>query len=65
MGNHQSQITTYSKLSDYKSVTTDWAHHVGSSSGLITIVVMILYMSQFVYHLVKVLSFSKMFVCNL
>ena len=34
---------TFPKGMGCKSATTDWAHHVGSSSGLITIVVVILF----------------------
>ena len=40
--NERIPIPTYPKQKDRKSATTDWAHHVGSSSGLITIVVMTL-----------------------
>ena len=35
---------TYHKPRGGKSATTDWAHHVGSSSSLITIVVMTLFL---------------------
>ena len=40
-------LSPSSKRRGCKWATTDWAHHVGSSSGLITIVVMTLYVSLF------------------
>ena len=43
MKNELIPIPTYPKLRGHKSATTDWAHHVGWSSGLITIVVMTLF----------------------
>ena len=41
--NEVSPIRTYPKQTDRKSANTDWAHHVGSSSDLITVVVMTLF----------------------
>ena len=38
-------IPTYPKQRGRKSAITDWAHYVGSSSGLTTIVVMTLFQS--------------------
>ena len=39
-------IPTYPKQTGRKLATTDWAHRVGSSCGLITIVVMILFVEN-------------------
>ena len=46
-------IPTYPKLRGYKSATTEWANHVGSSSGLIIIVVMALFYVQNQDHYVE------------
>ena len=43
-------IHTYHKLGGRKPATTDWAYRVGSSSGLITIVVMTLLETTIQFH---------------
>ena len=47
---------SYPKLKGRNSVTTDWAHHLEPSSGLITIVVITLYPHHLSFHPLMVFS---------